>query len=108
MAFTEKGPPQGCSNFGARMRRGGASKTSENCFWSAIEGEASIVASAAASTRNHVLNRAAFKLGSIPDMPTDTAIGALMRASGENGYVKEHGRPATLKVIESGFRNDAI
>jgi hypothetical protein len=81
------------------------SGTSEDYFWSAIEGEASIVASAAASTRNHVLNRAAFKLGSIPDMPTDTAIGALMRASGENGYVKEHGRSATLKVIESGFRN---
>jgi hypothetical protein len=84
------------------MKSGG---TSENYLWSAIEGEASIVAKAAASTRNHALNRAAFKLGSIPDMPTDTAIGALMRASGENGYVKEHGQPATLKVIESGFRS---
>jgi putative DNA primase/helicase len=87
------------------MKNDGASSTSESYFWSAIEGEASIVANAVASTRNHVLNRAAFKLGSIPDMPTDTAIGALMRASGENGYVNEHGQPATLKVIESGFRN---
>jgi hypothetical protein len=87
------------------VKSSGASKTSESYFWSAIEGEALVVANAAASTRNHALNRAAFKLGSIPDMPTDTAIGALMRASGENGYVKEHGRPATLKVIESGFRN---
>jgi hypothetical protein len=78
---------------------------SENYIHSAIKGEASIVADAAASTRNYVLNRAAFKLGSIPDMPTDTAISALMRASGANGYVKEHGQPATLKVIESGFRN---
>ncbi len=87
------------------MKSGRASSTSESYFWSAIEGEASIVANAAASTRNHVLNRAAFKLGSIPNMPTETAIGALMLASGENGYVKDHGRPATLKVIESGFRN---
>jgi putative DNA primase/helicase len=81
------------------------SSTSENYIRSAIDGEVSIVANAAPSTRNYFLNRAAFKLGSIPDMPTDTAISALMRASGANGYVKEHGQPTTLKIIESGLRS---
>ncbi len=81
------------------------SDLSENYLRAAIEGEASIVANALASTRNHALNRAAFNLGSIPDMPCDTAVGALLRASGANGYLREHGQSATLKVIESGFRS---
>src|SRR4051812_23704996 len=71
----------------------------------AIEGESSIVARAQSSTRNFTLNRAAFKLGTIPNMPTDTAVGALLLASRTNGYLKEHGERATRKVIESGLRS---
>ena len=71
----------------------------------AIEGESANVAGAQSSTRNHALNRAAFKLGTIPNMPTDTATNALLLASGANGYMKEHGESATRKVIESGLRN---
>jgi hypothetical protein len=71
----------------------------------AIEGESAAVACAQSSTRNHALNRAAFKLGTIPNMPTDTASNALLLASRANGYLKEHGEMATRKVIESGLRN---
>jgi hypothetical protein len=78
---------------------------SENYIHSAIEGEASIVANAVATTRNHILNRAAFKLGTIPGMTTDTAMSALLLASRANGYIKEHGESAARKVIESGLRN---
>ena len=56
-----------------------------NYLQAAIEGESAAVACAQSSTRNHVLNRAAFKLGTIPDMPTDTATNALLLASGANG-----------------------
>ena len=53
---------------------------SENYTRAAIEGESAIVASALPSTRNYVLNRSAFKLGTIPGMPTDTAVSALLRS----------------------------
>jgi hypothetical protein len=76
-----------------------------NYILAAIEGESAAVACAQTSTRNHVLNRAAFKLGTIPNMPTETATNALLLASGANGYLKEHGEAATRKVIESGLRN---
>src|ERR1700692_1991649 len=78
---------------------------SENYIHSAIEGEASIVANAVATTRNHTINRSAFKLGTIPGMTTDTAMSALLLAAGANGYIKEHGESTARKVIESGLRN---
>src|SRR3984957_14675027 len=71
----------------------------------AINNETAIVASAVSSTRNQILNRAAFKLGTIPGMTTDTAMSALLLAAGANGYIKEHGESTARKVIESGFRN---
>src|SRR3984957_11258127 len=71
----------------------------------AINNETAIVASAVSSTRNQILNRAAFKLGTIPGMTTDTAMSALLLAAGANGYIKEHGESAARKVIESGLRN---
>jgi hypothetical protein len=79
--------------------------TADKYIHAAVEGESAIVACAQSSTRNHVLNRAAFKLGTIPNMPTDTAIRALLLAANSNGYLKEHGESATRKVIESGLRN---
>ncbi len=80
-------------------------ESSENYVNAAINNEVAIVASALRSTRNHTLNRAAFKLGTIPGMTTDTAMNALLRAAGANGYVKEHGEKATRQVIDSGFKN---
>jgi hypothetical protein len=71
----------------------------------AIERESATVACAQSSTRNYTLNRAAFKLGTIPNMSTETAVGALLLASRANGYLKEHGEIATRKVIDSGLRN---
>ena len=79
--------------------------SSENYFQVAISNEFAIVAAALSSTRNHALNRAAFKLGTIPGMTTDTAMNALLLAAGANGYIKEHGESAARKVIESGLRN---
>src|SRR5215213_3115048 len=76
-----------------------------NYIQAAVQGESAIVANAPVSTRNQALNRAAFKLGTIPNMPTDTAINALLIASRANGYLKEHGDIATRKVIDSGLRN---
>ncbi len=76
-----------------------------NYIEAAIEGESEIVAAAQASTRNQALNRAAFKLGTIPNMATATAINALLLASRANGYLKDHGELATRKVIDSGLRN---
>lgn len=76
-----------------------------NYIQAAIEGESASVAAAQSSTRNHTLNRAAFKLGTIPNMATETAINALLIASRANGYLKEHGEMATRKVIDSGLRN---
>jgi hypothetical protein len=78
---------------------------SDSYIRAAIENEAAIVANAQSSTRNHALNRSAFKLGMIPGITTDTAVSALMRGAGSNGYLKEHGEKATRQVIESGFRN---
>lgn len=79
--------------------------SSENYIAAAINNETAIVADAVSSTRNHTLNRAAFKLGTIPGMTTDTAINALLLAARSNGYVKEHGEKATRQVIESGLKN---
>jgi putative DNA primase/helicase len=79
--------------------------SSENYISAAISSESAIVATAQLSTRNYTLNRAAFKLGTIPGMTTDTAMSALLLAAGANGYIKEHGESAARKVIESGLRN---
>jgi putative DNA primase/helicase len=78
---------------------------SDSYISAAITNESAIVANALSSTRNHTLNRAAFKLGTIPGMTTDTAINALLLAAGANGYIKEHGESTARKVIESGLRN---
>jgi putative DNA primase/helicase len=71
----------------------------------AISNEAAVVANAQASTRNGILNRSAFKLGTIPGAQLDTVVGALLPAAQDNGYLAEHGENATRKVIESGFQN---
>jgi hypothetical protein len=71
----------------------------------AINNETAIVASAVSSTRNQILNRSAFKLGTIPGMTTDTAVNALLLAARSNGYVQEHGEKAARQVIESGIKN---
>jgi hypothetical protein len=60
--------------------------SSENYISAAINNESAIVANALSSTRNQTLNRAAFKLGTIPGMTTDTAVSALLLAAGANGY----------------------
>jgi hypothetical protein len=78
--------------------------SSENYISAAINNEAAMVASAVSSTRNHTLNRSAFKLGTIPGMTTDTAVNALLLAARSNGYVKEHGEKTARRVIEGGFR----
>ena len=84
------------------------SAVSSNYIQCAIERESAVVALAQPSTRNYALNRAAFKLGTIPDLPTDTAIGALLIASKTSGYLNEHGEIATRKVIMSGLRNGQV
>jgi putative DNA primase/helicase len=71
----------------------------------AISNEAAVVASAQASTRNQILNRSAFKLGTIPGAQLDAVVAALLAAARENGYLAEHGEIATRKVIESGCHN---
>jgi hypothetical protein len=78
---------------------------SDSFIKAAIENETAIVANAQSSTRNHALNRSAYKLGTIPGITTDTAVSALMRGAAANGYLEEHGGKATGRVIESGFRN---
>src|SRR3979409_1213114 len=80
------------------------SEGSHKYIQTAIEGESAGVARAQSSTRNYALNRAAFKLGTIPNMSTDTAVGALLLASRTNGYLKEHCEPATSTVLQSGLR----
>src|SRR5215831_6728047 len=77
---------------------------SESYMRAAINGEAASVAEAQASTRNSALNRAAFRLGTIPGMSTETAFGALMLAAGANGYTKEHGERSARATIEGGLR----
>src|SRR3982074_866930 len=85
------------------------SVSSQHAYLSAaIERESAIVACAQSSTRNQALNRAAFKLGTIPNLATDTAINALLLASRANGYLTEHGEIATRKVIDSGLRNGQV
>jgi putative DNA primase/helicase len=71
----------------------------------AINHEAAIVAGAQASTRNHILNRAAFNLGRIPGTHLGSVVGVLLPAARANGYVADHGEHATRKVIESGFES---
>jgi hypothetical protein len=51
----------------------------------AIDGEAARVAQSHPSVRNVDLNRAPFRLGTIPGMPMDAAASALMLAAGANG-----------------------
>jgi putative DNA primase/helicase len=77
----------------------------ERYIGAAINDEMAIVANAVSSMRNQILNRSAFKLGTIPGMTTDTAISALLLAARSNGYVQEHGEKATRQVIESGIKN---
>jgi hypothetical protein len=77
---------------------------SESYMRAAINGEAASVAQAQVSTRNTALNRAAFRLGTIPGMSTETAVGALMMATGANGYTKEHGERSARATIEGGLR----
>jgi hypothetical protein len=55
----------------------------------AISNEAVVVANAQASTRNGILNRSAFKLGTIPGAQLDTVVSALLPAAQENGYLTE-------------------
>jgi putative DNA primase/helicase len=83
----------------------GMNSHSDAYIRAAVDGEAAIAAKAQSSTRNHALNRAAFKLGTIPGVTTDTAVSALMLSAGANGYLAEHGEKATRRVIESGFRS---
>jgi hypothetical protein len=71
----------------------------------AISNEVAVVANAQTSTRNQILNRSAFKLGTIPGAQLDTVVGTLLPAAQANGYVAEHGEHAARKVIESGFQN---
>ena len=71
----------------------------------AINNEAAVVANAQASTRNMILNRSAFKLGTIPGAQLNPVVGALLPAASANGYMAEHGEYATRRVIESGFQN---
>jgi putative DNA primase/helicase len=71
----------------------------------AISNEAAVVANAQASPRNQIINRSAFKLGTIPGSQLDMVVGALLPAASENGYLAEHGEHSTRKVIESGFKN---
>jgi Protein of unknown function (DUF3987) len=73
----------------------------------AIDGEAANVALAKTTSRNTILNQAAFRLGTIPGMPTETAVSALMLAAGANGYLAEHGERATRRTIEGGLRAGA-
>ena len=87
------------------MRSSSMDSPSEAYIKVAVDGEAAIAAKAQSSTRNRALNRAAFKLGTIPGVTTDTAIGALMLSAGVNGYLREHGEKATRQVLESGFRS---
>src|SRR5262249_37307492 len=77
---------------------------SESYMRAAINGEAASVAEAQASTRNTALNRAAFRLGTIPGMSTETALSALMLAAGAKGYTKEHGERSARATIEGGLR----
>ena len=71
----------------------------------AISNEVAVVANAQTSTRNHILNRSAFKLGTIPGTQLDPVVSALLPAAHANGYMAEHGEHATRKIIESGFQN---
>jgi putative DNA primase/helicase len=57
----------------------------ENYINAPINNEMAIVANAISSTRNHILNRSAFKLGATPGMTTDTAINALFLGARSNG-----------------------
>src|SRR5215470_11393889 len=77
---------------------------SESYMRAAIDGEAASVAQAQTSTRNTALNRSAFRLGTIPGMSTEAAVGALMLAAGANGYTKEHGERSARATIEGGLR----
>jgi hypothetical protein len=70
----------------------------------AMTNEATVVANAQASTRNQILNRSAFKLGTIPGAQLDTVVRALLPAAQANGYVAEHGEHTTRRVIEGGFQ----
>jgi putative DNA primase/helicase len=74
----------------------------ENYINDATNNEVATAAIAISFTGNQDLTRAAFQLGTIPGMTTDTAISALLLAPRSKGYVKEHGKKATPQVIQSG------
>ena len=63
----------------------------------AIGNEAVVVANAQTSTRNGILNRSAFKLGTIPGTQLDAVVDALLPAAHENGYLAEHGEQPLVK-----------
>jgi putative DNA primase/helicase len=58
-----------------------------------------------AAFKNEIAHRAAFKLGTIPGMTTDTAINALLLGAGSSGHAAERGEQVTRKVIKSGLEN---
>jgi putative DNA primase/helicase len=69
----------------------------ENDINAAINNDRAIVANAISSTRNHTLNRSAFKLGRIPGMTTDTAIKALLIGARSNGATQHLSRAVTIE-----------
>jgi putative DNA primase/helicase len=79
--------------------------THQDYIADAINYEAAVVAKAQTSTRNLILNRSAFSLGTLPGAQLDVVVAALLPAAHANGYVADHGEPATRRVIESGFRS---
>jgi hypothetical protein len=71
--------------------------THQDYIADAINQEAAVVAKAQASTRNHILNRAAFNLGRIPGTQLGSVFDTLFPAASANGYVADHGERETQK-----------
>jgi putative DNA primase/helicase len=71
----------------------------------ALELEAEMMASAAPTTRNHTLNRAAFCLGQLKDLGLDenTARADLLKAAEACGYIADDGIGAFDRTFESGW-----
>lgn len=74
----------------------------------ALDNEASLLASAPAGTRNDQLNKAAFALGQLVasgHLTADTVKRALFEASTRNGLVKDDGVKAFEETFTSGLRS---